>query len=421
MEPFEEYLLNLPRYGDLGRKAMHPGLERVWALTTAMGDPHRQFKSIHIAGTNGKGSTASMTTAILRAAGLARVGLYTSPHISSMRERIRCDGQPVPASWMSAAVVRYQQVMDRVQPSFFEALTALAFLYFAEQRVSIAVVEAGLGGRLDATNILTPLLSIITGIDYDHTNVLGTTLHAIAREKGGIIKPEVPLLTATHQPGALLELETIAQRHQAPVHVTHRECQVEYMAGLLHAKTPQATYAGLSMHLAGEHQATNALLAIRAAELLNKASQAAVHVGLQRVYALSGLRGRLETLARSPRIILDVAHNEAGLRAALSYARKRCTNRLFVLFGLIRSKDIERMAQAFFASRAFVYACNIPARRGFSADTLASVLRSWSVPVPLSGSVAVALAHVREHITKDDVVLVCGSHYLAGTFLKAYS
>ena len=262
MDAFETYLLQLPRYGDKGAKAMHPGFERVNALVKAMGRPHTQFESIHIAGTNGKGSTASMVAAILRAAGHSRVGLYTSPHLTSMRERIRCDGAMVPVAWMNTAVAQYRHVMDAVQPSFFEAMTALAFLYFAEQEVSVAIVEAGLGGRLDATNILQPRLSIITCIDFDHMNVLGHSLSAIAREKGGIIKPGVPLLTATSQPEALAVLEAIGAHLRAPVHVTHRECQMEAAQGAdgleLTATTPQATYSAATLELSGTHQAANA-------------------------------------------------------------------------------------------------------------------------------------------------------------------
>ena len=425
MDAFETYLLQLPRYGDKGAKAMHPGFERVNALVAAMNHPHRQFASIHIAGTNGKGSTASMVAAILRAAGHSRVGLYTSPHLTCMRERIRCDGAMVPVMWMNVAVARFRHVMDAVQPSFFEAMTALAFLYFAEQEVSVAIVEAGLGGRLDATNILEPRLSIITCIDLDHMNVLGHSLSAIAREKGGIIKPGVPLLTATRQPEALAVLEAIGAHLGAPIHVTHRECQMDTAQGAdgleLTATTPRATYSALTLELSGTHQAANALLAIRAAELLYGNAPAAIRTGLQRVRALSGLRGRLETLAISPRVILDVAHNEAGLRSALAYARPQCHGRLFVLFGLVRSKDAAKMAQALFEARAIVYTCDVPARRGLNASELADILRVWHVPIACSGTWEAAFSQVKVRAAPEDWILVCGSHHLAGEFLGPYA
>ncbi len=402
---------------------MHPGFERVDALVKAMGHPHRQFESIHIAGTNGKGSTASMVAAMLSAAGFARVGLYTSPHLVSMRERIRCDGVMVSADWMNAAVIRYQSVMEEVQPSFFEAMTALAFLYFAEVSVSAAVVEAGLGGRLDATNILVPRLSVITGIDYDHTNVLGHSLRAIAREKGGIIKSGIPLLTATGRPEALHVLESIAARLDAPVHVTHRECRVSAMLrphGLeVSAATPLESYDRLTVELAGAHQSANVLLAIRAVELFHGVDIAAVRTGLQNMRALSGLRARLEALATSPLSILDVAHNEAGLRAALAHACAWCRGRLFVLFGLVRNKAAEKMAQALFESRAIVYTCDVSSKRGIGAGELAGILRSWHVPVVQAGSVEAAYTHVLRRAVSEDVILICGSHYVAGAFLEA--
>ena len=422
MSFFSSFLLNLPRYGDIGKKAMNPGMERVEALVSEMGFPHRRFRSIHIAGTNGKGSTASMLTSILRSAGLERVGLYTSPHLLSMRERIRCDGKSVPVSWMNSAVRRFQLLMDEVQPSFFEAMTALAFLYFAEQDVSYAVVEAGLGGRLDATNILFPELSIITGIDYDHTNILGTTLPAIAREKAGIIKPRIPCLTATHQPEALSVIESVALRQHAPLYVTHRACTSAYQEGengaALNLQTPCFSYADLTLALAGKHQSVNASLAIRASELLGHASEVSVRRGLQDVHALSGLRGRLETISTSPLIILDVAHNLASIRAALRHVRGHRPQRIFVLLGLVRSKDAESIAQELFRSRAFVYACEIPARRGLPPKRLAETLRSWSVPVPMTGTLEQSFSHVMKRVAEADAVLICGSHYLAGDFLK---
>ncbi len=423
MHTFERYLLQLPRYGDQGKRALYPGLERMNALMAAMGAPHQQFESIHIAGTNGKGSTAAMVAAIIRSTGQQRVGLYTSPHLLSMRERIRCDGAMVPVAWMNAAVARHRPLMDRVQPSFFEAMTALAFLFFAEQRVSLAVVEAGLGGRLDATNMLTPRLSIITGIDFDHTNVLGRTLAAIAREKGGIIKPAVPLLTATHQDEARQELKVIASRLGAPVHEVRHECRLAARphGGEVSVTTLQAQYTGLKLGLSGRHQRTNACMAIRAVELVYSPDTAAVRTGLSNVQALSGLRGRLETLATAPLTVLDVAHNAAGLRAALSFAGANCRGRLFVLFGLVRNKDVAAMAQALFDSRTIVYTCTVRAKRGLAAGELAVVLRAWHVPVAFAGSVEEASMRMKDRAVQSDVVLVCGSHYLAASFLEAHT
>ncbi len=422
MEGYEAFLLQLPRYGDRGTLALNPGPERVQALMTAMGNPHRRFSSIHVAGTNGKGSTASMISAILRANGFTRVGLYTSPHLVSMRERIRFDGAPVPSSWMTRAVAQYRDAMLTVRPSFFEAMTALAFCYFAEQQVSAAVIETGLGGRLDATNILHPRLSVITNVDYDHTHVLGHKLSAIAREKGGIIKLQVPLVTAARAPAALDVLKAMATERGAPLYVTHSECRWEAAelgstGPSYDVVTPRTRYRGLSLRLAGAHQMDNTLLAIRVTELFADVPANAVRTGLRDVHQLSGLRARLETLQHSPRIVLDVAHNPAGLRAALRYLRSQSPERLFVLIGLVQSKDADGMARELFRERAIAYPCELSARRGLDAQVLSRTLRRWHVPVTQSGHWKDALAHARERATARDVILICGSHYLAGAVL----
>ena len=208
-------LLNLPRYSELGNAAMKPGLRGVSILLNAMGNPERDFASVHVAGTNGKGSVASMIAAIGQVAGY-RIGLYTSPHLLHLSERIRLNGSPVPADWMQDALDRYGSLFDRLQPSFFEAMTALGFLFFAESSVDFAIVETGLGGRLDATNILCPKLSVITQIDLDHTQTLGNTLASITREKAGIIKKKTPVIAVTGRDATQKIIQDVARRQHAP-------------------------------------------------------------------------------------------------------------------------------------------------------------------------------------------------------------
>ena len=319
-------LLALPRFADAGAAAYTPGLDRMCALLAAMGNPERTVPALHVAGTNGKGSTASFAASIAQAAGV-RVGLHTSPHLLHVGERMRIDGVPASDSWLDDAVERHADLFARVGPSFFEATTALAFLRFAEAGVDLAVIEVGLGGRLDATNVITPVVSLITSIGLDHTDLLGDTLAAIAREKAGIAKPGVPLLHslprtrsgAVAQNEAVASLEQTARDAGAPVEAVRETCRVEIESPVplvIHLETPRADYGRVAVGLPGAHGAWNAALAVRACEIaVAGLTPAAVADGLRSVSARTGLRGRGEDA--EPGIVLDVAHNDDGWRVAL--------------------------------------------------------------------------------------------------------
>ncbi len=265
----------LPRFAEQGAAAYRPGLERMGALLGAMGRPHERFPSVHVGGTNGKGSTASMAAAIAAAAGL-RVGLHTSPHLLDFSERLRLDGVPAPPEWIADAVARFRAAFGRVGPSFFEASAALALLYFAEADVDLAVVEVGLGGRLDATNVLAPRVAAVTNVSLDHTDLLGHTIAAIAREKAGIAKPGVPFLTAA-QGEALGVLRASALAAGAPFEAVRETVAVQIRGGQsrgedagglgLTLQTPVREYGALNVGLPGAHQAWNAALAVRLAEV----------------------------------------------------------------------------------------------------------------------------------------------------------
>ena len=399
---------------------MRPGLANMHALMEAMGHPDQAFASVHVAGTNGKGSTASMLAAIATASG-RRVGLHTSPHLFHLRERLRLDGVPAPDAWLSDAVARYRAALDAIQPSFFEAMTALSFLYFAEEAVDLAVVEVGLGGRLDATNVLQPRLSVITSIALDHTDILGNTLAAIAREKAGIIKPGVPVLTAATQPEVLATLRTVAEAHQAPYlalqeSVDVLDAQTSLDGLMLDVQTPVRRYEALAVGLAGLHQQTNAVLALRAAELIfeDPAREAAsIYTGLQAVKRLAGLRGRLEVLQASPLVVADVAHNLPGLEAALAFMRTQhhdTQGRLYVLLGAMRDKDTDGMARALAQAEAVVYPLRLSMERALSTSELTALLRTHGVTVSAAGTPQEAWARFRHHATGHDRLLITGSH-----------
>jgi dihydrofolate synthase/folylpolyglutamate synthase len=375
-----------------------------------MGHPERDFASVHIAGTNGKGSIASMIAAIGQSAGY-RIGLYTSPHLLHLSERIRLNGIPVSDTWMLGALDRYGSLFDRLQPSFFEALTALAFLFFAESSVDLAVVETGLGGRLDATNILKPKLSVISQIDWDHTQVLGNSLTSIAREKAGIIKDDTPVVAATGQASTQQVVRETASNLNAP--------WIEPgIAADTYLRTPLRTYDLHAYSLAGEHQTRNALLATRSAEFLfpeTRQDPSLILKGLERVCELTGLRARLEVFNQNPLAILDVAHNPAGVAAALNYMPR--DGAIHLLLSLMKDKELDGVMRVLRGHSLKVYACDLALQRAMSASDLVRLLKDYGIDVAGTGSVSAMWNLAIGRVTQPDSILVCGSHFLAGAFL----
>ncbi len=410
-------LLALPRFADAGAAAYNPGLDRMRALLAAMGNPERAAPAIHVAGTNGKGSTASLAASIAGAAGL-RVGLHTSPHLLHVGERMRIDGVPAPDAWLDAAVGRHADLFARVGPSFFEATTALAFLRFAEAGVDLAVVEVGLGGRLDATNVLTPAVSVVTSIGLDHTDLLGDTLGAIAREKGGIAKPGVPLVHAVTQDEARAALESTARDAGATAEAVRETCRADVSLAVplvVRLETPGADYGRLGVGLPGEHQAWNACLAVRACEIaVPGLTAAAAADGLTNVVRRSGLRGRGEEA--EPGIVLDVAHNDDGWRVAIAAARLTGGGRLFALVGVMADKDGAALARRLAAAGAVVLPVGLPGDRALGRDALALLLREAGAETRDVADACAAIAWFRAHRAPSDRLLVTGSH---GTVAEA--
>ena len=420
------FLHDLPRFADAGAAAYRPGLERMEALLEAMDVPIDRLRVVHVAGTNGKGSTASMVAAMATAAG-QKVGLHTSPHLLHVAERMRIDGTPAPEVWLAAAVARYQPLLERIGPSFFEATVALSLRYFVEEEVDLAVVEVGLGGRLDATNVLTPAVALITHIGLDHTDLLGDTIEAIAREKGGIIKPGVPCLTAATQPSVQVELQALADAAGASLEVVQQTTRLHGAAAtspraLGTLRTPMRTYEGLALDLPGAHQWTNARLAIRAVETLELATDAAVREGLEAVCALAGLRGRLETLRTEPLIVADVAHNPEGLQAALTHLRTVAPDtRLHVLLGLMRDKDLPAIARLCAAHAAGVTPVQGLSDRAVPAADVAAALQAAGATAHPPAAVLDGLAMFLETADASDALLATGSHQVVAPVVRHLS
>src|ERR1035437_5438535 len=291
----------LAMYQKVGAQAYKPGLDNTITICKLLGNPENKFKSVHVAGTNGKGSVSHMLAAVLQSAGY-KVGLYTSPHLKDFRERVKINGQMIPKKYVMDFFEKNKSDFEKINPSFFEWSTGLAFDYFAKEKIDIAIIETGLGGRLDSTNVITPLLSIITNISYDHQNLLGNTLEKIAYEKAGIIK----------QNGIVV----IGEKQKETKNIFEKKAK-DMNALLLYAED-FASSKGISCGLKGTYQQKNIPIVLLASEILNhlgyKINSKSVAKGFKDVCKLTGLRGRWDTISKNPLIIADIAHNEAGIK-----------------------------------------------------------------------------------------------------------
>ena len=410
------------------------GLEAMRVLLAALGDPHAAWPSLHVAGTNGKGSASAMTERALRAAGLV-TGRYTSPHLFRVEERIALDGQDVDSAVLTGALTRVFAAVDRLvasgalaaMPTYFEVSTAAAFVVFAEAGVDVAVVEVGLGGRYDATNVITPVAGAITTIDFDHERHLGSTLAAIAGEKAGIAKPGVPLVVGDVPDEAWRAIETAARLTGAPVTrvgdgVTIDTTLIDGHVRLT-AVTPAATYGPVRLALGGAHQAGNALVAIRLLEAFAAAtgrqiSPAHVETGLARVQWAA----RLEWLrhpASGTRVLIDAAHNPAGARALASYLAMAAVPPVTLVTSVMADKDIAGVLGPLMPHVARVVATKARTPRALPAETLAGDVARHvraGTPIDVVHDPSAAVAHAG---TFEAPVLLAGSIYLVGPLRAA--
>lgn len=405
--------------------AMKLGLESIALLLHQLGDPHREFPSVLVAGTNGKGSTSCMIEAIARRSKLT-TGLFTSPHLLSIEERIRICGIAINRDRFAILAGRVrdaaEELVDRgeltVAPTFFEQVTAIAFLEFAERRVDLAVLEVGMGGRLDATNIVKPLVAVVTPIGMDHERYLGSTLAAIAGEKAAIIKPGVRAVIA-HQPVEALEplIERCLACDVLPVFAGESDIHHNENGRFTFSyETESDRYEFVTLGLRGRHQVENAIVAIHAVESVRRAG-----IGITRGAIFEGLAaaewpGRLELVLGAPPVLLDGAHNEAGARALRAYLDEFCHYPITLVFGAMDDKNIVKMAEELFPAARAVVLTRIGSPR--SADPIALAA---SLPAAGGGGAPIIAASVEEalawafHVTpRDGVICVAGSLYLVG-------
>ena len=401
-----DYLYNsAPLFQQIGAGAYKEGLENTWALDEHFGHPHRSFRSIHIAGTNGKGSCSHTLAAILQEAGY-KVGLYTSPHLIDFRERIRVNGQPVPEAYVIRFVEEERAFFEPLHPSFFELTTAMAFRYFAEEKVDVAVVEVGLGGRLDCTNIIRPDLCIITNISLDHVQFLGDTLEKIAGEKAGIIKPGIPVVIGETTPETRPVFQKKAEEVGAPIHFAEEEVKEvhpdwEYeLKGLYQEKNRRTLWAALPLLQESGYQI----------------SESDIQAGFAHVVELTGLMGRWQKLQEHPTVVCDTGHNVGGIQYIAEQLRRQVFRRLHIVIGMVNDKDV-RGVLALLPREATYYFTQASVKRALPAGQLARLAAEARLQGTCYPDVPSAVRAAQKESLPEDFIFVGGSSFIVADLL----
>jgi dihydrofolate synthase/folylpolyglutamate synthase len=399
----------LPAFQRIGKAAYKANLDNTYALMDLLGEPHRKFKSIHIAGTNGKGSTAHMLASIFQEAGY-KTGLYTSPHLRDFRERIRINGQMIPKHIVQQFIADHQQSFASIKPSFFEMTVGLSFSYFAEEQVDIAIIETGLGGRLDSTNVLNPEMSIITNIGMDHIQFLGDSLEKIAGEKAGIIKKDVPVVIGEHQKES--DAVFISKASVVDTQITFAED--DYLAKwtgdqLSIIKNASFLLENINFPLTGIYQDKNVCTAVAAADLL-KVPKQLIKVGLENVVCNTSFMGRWQILSHTPFVVCDTAHNFDGLSLVMKQLKAQKYHRLHFVLGVVDDKDIDKIFPLFPKDAAY-YFCKANIPRGLAVDELEQQAHKFGLKGVAFSSVAEAFSAAKIACQNDDMVFVGGSTF----------
>lgn len=417
-----EYLFNsTPVFEKVGAKAYKPGLQTTETLDKHFGHPHRQFKSIHVAGTNGKGSCSHTLAAILQSEGY-KVGLFTSPHLVDFRERIRVNGECISEQYIIDFVEKERRFFEPLHPSFFELTTALAFKYFAEQKVDIAIIEVGLGGRLDCTNIITPILSIITNISKDHTQFLGNTLADIAGEKAGIIKPGVPVIIGEDLPETRPVFQQKAQKENSPIIFAQDENQqevqkAEHINGKMEYTT--RTWGKLTGELCGDYQAKNMNTILNAVKYLTlvKNKGTSIKYGISHVTELTGLMGRWQKIQDKPLVICDTGHNVGGWQYLAPQIKAQACRQLRIIFGMVDDKDVTTVMKML-PKNAIYYWTQATTKRAIKVEKIAELGTSLGLNGNVYPSVNKAFKAAQADAAEDDFIFVGGSSYIVADFLS---
>ena len=388
----------LPMYQLQGASAYKEDLTNIKLLSEHLDHPEKQLKCIHVAGTNGKGSTSHMLASILQEAGY-KVGLYTSPHLKDFRERIKINGKDISEDFVIEFVAKHKDFFEANDMSFFEMSVGLAFDYFASEKVDIAIIEVGLGGRLDATNIITPLVSVITNIDLDHTQFLGNTTTAIAGEKAGIIKPNVPVVIGEYTEETEAVFLAKAKENNAPIY---------FAADLISGVFPS--------DLLGDYQFNNKKTVQQVVVVLNSQTDFKVSIdnlknGLLNTVKNTGLQGRWQQLGENPKIICDTAHNKHGLAVVMHQIQKEKFENLHIVLGVVNDKDLDSIFPLF-PRKAKYYFCKPDSSRGLSTEILKLAAEKYDLIGERYVSVAMAFAEAKKNASQNDFIYVGGSTFV---------
>ncbi len=416
-----EYLYNtLPMYSRVGAKAIKPDLRKTGELCRYLANPEKKFKCIHIAGTNGKGSVSHMLAAIFQEQGF-KTGLYTSPHLRDFRERIRINGKVITRKAVIDFMNRTRDISGTLRPSFFELTFGMAMDYFAREKVDIAIIETGLGGRLDSTNVVTPELSVITNIGWDHMDILGDTLEKIASEKAGIIKRNVPVVIGESLPETRNVFLVKAKEMKAPVYFAQENFEIvsEHWKRWLQLGIKQKsahTIIPVNLDLKGVYQKNNILTVLQSVEVLKKKfalNQALILNALSKVTSLTGLQGRWQILRKKPTVILDVAHNTDGIRQVIQQLSAMKFEKLHIITGMVKDKDVSAVL-SLWPNEASYYFTNAHIPRALPAVDLKDKASAFGLKGDSFPDVNLAIDEAFRSSGIQDLILVCGSVFVVG-------
>jgi dihydrofolate synthase / folylpolyglutamate synthase len=409
-----QYLYDaLPMFQRVGAVAYKNDLTNTNALCEALGNPQNKFKSIHVAGTNGKGSSSHMLAAILQTAGY-KTGLYTSPHLKEFTERIKINGQEVGQEFVIDFVNRIKPEIERIEPSFFEITVAMAFDYFAQQKVDIAVIEVGLGGRLDSTNVITPIVSLITNISWDHKDLLGDTLSKIAFEKAGIIKNNIPIVVSERQSDVEEVFIAKANEMKSKILFADDEWKVDTLSNGKFSVSHQALKREYELDLKGLYQRKNIAGVLAVVEIVKEnfsISDDQVRKALSATISITGLKGRWQKLGEKPLVICDTGHNEGGVKELVRQILTQKFDRLFIVWGSVKDKDINTILELL-PRKAYYFFCQAKIPRAMPALELQEKAQQFGLDGMTVEDVNEAIAAAKKLSTPDDLIFIGGSTFI---------